>query len=70
MGKIGGRVNFLYRKQPFLTSTLRSLLCSTHFDYACTTWHATLNKNILNKIQTIHKNIYIRFCLNIEIELI
>ena len=69
MGKIGGRLKFLYRKQSFLTPTLRRLLCNAliqpHFDYACTSWYANLNKKFVKKVQII-QNKCIRFCLNME----
>ena len=67
MDKIGGRLKFLYRKQSFLTPTLRRLLCNAliqpHFDYACTSWYANLNKKFVKKVQII-QNKCIRFCLN------
>ena len=38
--KINSRVNYLFRKKQFLTTSLRRLLCNAliqpHFDYACT----------------------------------
>ena len=37
--KINNKLKFLYRKNDFLTPTLRRLLCNAliqlHFDYAC-----------------------------------
>ena len=39
LGKINGKLKFLYRKQNFLDSSLRRLLLNAsiqpHFDYAC-----------------------------------
>jgi len=67
--KIGGRLNFLQRKQSFLNSTLRRMLCNAliqpHFDYACSAWYPNLNKNLTKKIQ-IAQNKCIRFCLGLE----
>ena len=66
LGKINGRLRFLYRKQSFLTSPLRRLLCNAlmqpHFDYACSAWYPNLNKKLTKKIQ-IAQNKCIRFCL-------
>ena len=48
LGLINGRLKFLYRKQTFLTYSLRRLLCNTliqpHYDYACVAWYPSLNK--------------------------
>ena len=48
VGKVSGRLNFLYRKQSFLSTVLRVLLCNPlmqpHFDYACSVWYPNLIK--------------------------
>ena len=40
VNKINGKLKFSYRKNKFLTSKLRRMLCNaliqSHFDYACT----------------------------------
>ena len=67
--KINSRLNYLFRKKHFLTTSLRRLLCNAliqlHFDYACTTWYPNLNKKLKNEIQTT-QNICVRFCLNLD----
>ena len=48
LGKINGRLRFLYRKQNFLDFSLRRLLANAliqpHFDYACSAWFPLLSK--------------------------
>ena len=48
--KINNKLKFLYRKNDFLTPTLRCLLCNAlielHFDYACSAWHPNLSKKL------------------------
>ena len=67
--KISGRLCFLYRKQTFLDSKLRRMLCNAliqpHFDYACSAWYPNLNKNFTKKMQ-IAQNKCIRFCLELD----
>ena len=69
LGKINGRLKFLYRKQTFLDSSLRRLLANAliqpHFDFACSAWLPMLNKRLSKKIQTA-QNKCIRFCLNLS----
>ena len=69
LGKINGRLRFLYRKQNFLDFSLRRLLANAliqpHFDYACSAWFPLLNKRLTKKIQTA-QNKCIRFCLNLN----
>ena len=47
INKINGKLKFLYRKNSFLTSRLRRILCNAliqpHFDYACPTWYPNPN---------------------------
>ena len=66
LGKINGRLKFLYRKQSFLSFPLRRMLCNAliqpHFDYSCSAWYPNLNKKLTKKIQ-IAQNKCIRFCL-------
>ena len=67
--KINSRLNYLFRKKHFLTTSLRRLLCNAliqpHFDYACTAWYPNLCKKLKNKIQTT-QNKCVRFCLNLD----
>ena len=66
--KISGKLKFLYRKQSFLSTYLRRLLCNAiiqpHFDFACLAWYPYLNNNFKNKMQ-VAQNKCIRFCLNL-----
>ena len=52
MNKISSRLNFLYRKQSFLNSKLRRMLCNAliqpHFDYACSVWYSNLNLSLIH----------------------
>ena len=68
IGMINGRIKFLYRKNKFLNSTLRRLLCNAliqpHFDYACSAWYPNLTQNLNKKLQTT-QNKCIRFCLQL-----
>ena len=69
INKINNKLKFLYRKNRFLTSTLRRLLCNAliqpHFDYACSAWYPNLTKKLKNRIQT-SQNKCIRFCLRLD----
>ena len=69
LNKINTRLKFLYRKNNYLSSALRRLLCNAliqpHFDYACTAWYTTLNKRLKNKLQ-VAQNKCIRFCLQLD----
>ena len=53
MGNINGRIKFLYRKNRFLDSPLRRLLCNAlvqpHFDYACSAWYPNLRNKEFKK---------------------
>ena len=66
MGKINGKLKFLYRQQKYLNYSLRRLLANAliqpHFDYACLAWYPNLNIGLKTKIQTM-QNKCIRFCL-------
>ena len=59
--KINSRLNYLFRKKHFLTTSLRRLLCNAliqpHFDYAF--------GKLKNKIQTT-QNKCVQFCLNLD----
>ena len=54
--KINNKLKFLYRKNDFLTPTLRRLLFNAliqpHFDYACSAWYPNLTKKLKHGIQT------------------
>ncbi len=69
LGKINGRLKFLYRKQTFLSNPLRRLLLNSiiqpHFDYACSSWYPLLNKRISKMIQSA-QNKCIRFYLDLK----
>ena len=69
LGKINGRLRFLYGKQHFLDFSLRRLLANAliqpHFDYASSAWFPLLNKRLTKRIQTA-QNKCIRFCLNLN----
>ena len=66
LNKVNSKLKFLYRKNKFLTPSLRRLLCNAliqpHFDYACSAWYPNLNKALKKKLQTA-QNKCIRFCL-------
>ena len=60
LGTIKGRPKFLYRKQNFLSFSLRRLLCSAliqpHFGYACAAWYPNLNKRFVKKPKSVKTN--------------
>lgn len=66
ISKINKKLKFLYRKNDFLTPSLRRMLCNSllqpHFDYACSAWYPNLNKCLQKKLQVV-QNKCIRFCL-------
>ena len=66
--KINGRLEFLWRKNKFLTPPLKRLLCNVliqpHFDYASSAWYPNLQKKLSDKLQ-ICQNKCIRFCLSL-----
>ena len=68
LNKLNSKLKFLYRKNRFLSPSLRRLLCNAiiqpHFDYACAAWFSNLNQNIKKKLQTF-QNKCIRFCLQL-----
>ena len=55
INKINNKLKFLYRKNRFLTPTLRRLLCNAliqpHFNYACSAWYPNLTKKLKNRMQ-------------------
>ena len=69
LNTINNRLKFLYRKQKFLSLSLRRLLCNAliqpHFDYACAAWYPLLNKRQSKRIP-IAQNKCIRYCLNLD----
>ena len=69
LGKITGRLRFLYRMQNFLDFSLCKLLANAliqpHFDFACSSWFPLLNKRLTKRIKTA-QNKCIRFCLNLN----
>ena len=62
INKINNKLKFLYRKNRFLTRTLRRLLCNAliqpHFDYACSAWYPNLTKKLKNKSRLLRTNTY------------
>ena len=69
LNTVNNRLKFLYRKQKFLSLSLRRLLCNAliqpHFDYACAAWYPLLDKRQSKRIQ-IAQNKCIRYCLNLD----
>ena len=61
-------LKFLYRKNRYLISYLKQLLCNAliqpHFNYACSAWYPNLNKKFKSKFQTV-QNRSIRYCLQL-----
>ena len=57
ISKINSRFRFLYRKNRFLSPSIRRLLFSSiiqpHFDYASSAWYPNLNKRLKSKLQII-----------------
>ena len=68
LGKINAKLRFLYRKNKFLNTPLRRLLCNAliqpHFDFACSAWYPNLNQKLSEKLQTA-QNKCIRYCLQL-----
>ena len=66
--KINGMLKFLYRKNRYLISYLKQLLCNAliqpHFNYACSAWYPNLNKKFKSKFQTV-QNRSVRYCLEL-----
>ncbi len=66
LGKIYGRLKFLYHKQKFISSSLHRMLSNSliqpHFHYACSAWYPNLNKIYKKKVQ-VAQNKCIRFCV-------
>ena len=69
INKINSRLRFLYRKNRFLSPSLRRLLCNSliqHcFDYSCSACYPNLSKRLKSKLQIL-QNKCIRFCLNLN----
>ena len=69
VSKINTHVKFLYRKDKFLSSQLKSLLCKPliqpHSDYARSVWYPKPNKKLKAKSQTL-QNKCVRFCLQLD----
>ena len=59
--KVNCRLKFLYRKNTFLTSKLRRLLCNAliqpNFDYVCSAWYPNLAQNFKKRL-VFTKQIY------------
>ena len=69
ISKVNAKLNFLHRKNTYLTPNLRRLLCKAlmqpHFDYACSAWYLNLSKNLKIRIQTFQSKC-IRFYLQLD----
>ena len=69
ISKVYARLQFLHRKNKYLTPNMRRLLCNAliqpHFDYACSARYPNLSRKLKNKIQT-SQNKCIRFCLQLD----
>ena len=69
ISRVNARLKFLHRKNEYLTTNLRCLLCNNliqpHFDYACSAWYPNLSKKLKNRIQT-PQNKGICFCLQLN----
>ena len=69
ISRVNASLKFLHRKNKYLTTNLRRLLCNTliqpHFDYACSAWYPNLSKKLKNRIQT-PQNKGICFCLQLN----
>ena len=67
--KTNNSSKFLYRKNRFLTLTLRRLPCNAlielHFDQPYSAWYPNLTKKLKNRIQTSQNN-FIRFCQQLD----
>ena len=67
--KINNKLRFLYRKNQYLSTGLRRLLCNAliqpHFDYVATAWYLNLNKKLKKRLQSSQNNC-LRFCLQLE----
>ena len=61
--KIDSRLKYLFKKNHFLATSLRRLLCNAliqpHFDYACTAWYPNLHKKLKKKkIKLVRRNVF------------
>ena len=69
ISKINCRLRFLYRRNIFLTQSLRRLLCNAliqpHFDYACSAWYPNLYNRLKPKLQILQSKCT-RLCLNLN----
>ena len=67
--KANSRLKFLYRYRDMLKLSTRKTLCTAliqcHFDYSCSSWYPSINKNLKDKLQ-IAQNKMIRFILNLK----
>ena len=62
INQINSRLGFLYRKNRFLSTPLRRLLCNSliqpHFDYVCSAWYPNLNKKLESNCKYSKINAY------------
>ena len=69
VNEINSRLRFPYRKNIFMSSFFRRLLCNfpihTLFDYSCSAWCSKSNNRLTSKLQIL-QNKFIRFCLNLN----
>ena len=56
------KLKILYRKNRFLTSELRQLLCNAtiqqHFDYACSAWYSNLTQKLKKSFKLCKTNVF------------
>ena len=69
INKTNGKLKLLYRKNRFLNTERRRMLCNAlirpHFDYAYPAWYPNLTEKTKKKTQ-IMQNKCIRFCLRLD----
>ena len=55
VNKIKGKLQFLHKKNRYLTKELHRMLCTDliqpHFDYACPVWYFDINEKTRKKIE-------------------
>ena len=69
INKMNGKLNFIYRKNRFLSPEFRRTLCNAliqpHFDYVCPAWYPSLTEKKKKKIQIMQHKCKI-FCLRLD----
>ena len=61
--KTSNKLNFLYHKNVFLTSTVRCFLCNaliqSHFCYACSAWYPNLTKKLNIEFKPLKTSVFV-----------